>query len=48
MTNTILSWKSKRLPYETIKPPRRHTILAPELSYVGDKTRVEFNGSCLT
>ena len=47
-TNTILSWKSKGLPGETIKPPRPHTILAPELSYVGNKTRVEFNGSCLT
>ena len=33
---------------ETIKPPRPHTILAPELSYVGNKTRVRFNGSCLT
>ena len=33
---------------ETIKPPRPHTVLAPELSYVGNKTRVKFNGSCLT
>ena len=33
---------------ETIKPPRPHTVLAPELSYVGNKTRIKFNGSCLT
>ena len=46
-TNIILSWKSKGLSDETIKPPRLHTVLAPKLSYVGNKTRVEFNGSCL-
>ena len=33
---------------ETIKPPRPHVVLAPKLSYVGNKTRVEFNGSFLT
>ena len=47
-TNTILSWKSKGLSDETIKPPRPHTGHAPELSYVVNKTRVKFNGSCLT
>ena len=46
-TNTILSWKSKRLSDETIKP-KPHTILAPELSHFGNETRVKFNGSCLT
>ena len=33
---------------ETIKPPRPNTVLAPELNYIGNKTRVEFNGTCLT
>ena len=33
---------------ETIKPPRPHTALAPELSYIDNKIRVKFNGSCLT
>ena len=47
-TNTILSWKSKGLSDETIKPPRPYTVLAQELSYVGNKTRVKFKGSCLT
>ena len=35
--NTILSWKSKGLSDKTIKSPRPHTVLAPELSYVGNK-----------
>ena len=46
-TNIILSWKSKGLSDETVKPPRPHTVFAPELSYFGSKTRVKFNGSCL-
>ena len=33
---------------ETIKPPRPHNVLAPQLSYVGNKTKVKFNGNCLT
>ena len=33
---------------ETIKFPRPHTVPAPELSYVGNKTRVKLSGSCLT
>ena len=36
------------MSYETIKPTRPHTVLAPEFSYVGNKTRVKFNGICLT
>ena len=47
-TNSVLSWKSKGLSNETIKPSRSHTVLAPKLSYVGNKTRVQFNRSCLT
>ena len=46
-TNIILSWKSKGLSDETIKPTKPHTVFAPELSYVDNKTRVKFNGSCL-
>ena len=38
-TNTILSWKSKGLSDETIEPPRPHTVLAPELIDVGNKTQ---------
>ena len=38
-TNTILSWKSKGLSDETVKPPTRHTVLAPELIDVGNKTQ---------
>ena len=45
-TNIILSWKSKGLSDETIKPSRPHIALAPELSYIGNKTRAKFNGSC--
>ena len=47
-TNIILSWKSKGLSDGIIKPPKPHTILAPEFSYVGNKARVKYNGSCLT
>ena len=46
-TNIILSWKSKGLSDETIKAPRPHTVLASEVSYVGNKTRVKFNRRCL-
>ena len=38
-TNTILSWKSKGLSDETIEPPRPHTVFAPELTDVGNKTQ---------
>ena len=47
-TNTLLPWKSKGLSNETIRSPRPHTVLVPELSYVCNKTRLKFNGSCLT
>ena len=47
-TNIILSWKSMGLSDETIKPLKPHTVLDPELSYVVNKTRVKFNGGCLT
>ena len=31
-----------------MKPRRPHTVFALKLSYVGNKTRVKFNESCLT
>ena len=44
----ILSWKSKGLSDESIKPPSTSTnILNPSLNYIGIKTRVEFKGSYL-
>ena len=50
ITNTdyILSWKSKGLSAESIKPPTTSdNSLTPELNYYGTKTRVKFTGSCL-
>ena len=47
-TNYILSWKSKGLSAESIKPPATSdNSLTPELNYYGTKARVNFNGSCL-
>ena len=44
----ILSWKSKGLSDESIKPPTTsNKMLNPSLDYVGTKTRVKFNGDCL-
>ena len=44
----VLSWKSKGLSAETIKPPTTSdNSLTPEVSYYGTKTRVKFIGSCL-
>ena len=50
ITNTdyVLSWKSKGLSAESIKPPTTSdNSLTPALSYYGTKTRVKFTGSCL-
>ena len=50
ITNTdyVLSWKSKGLSAETIKPPTTSgNSLTPALNYYGTKTRVKFTGSCL-
>ena len=47
-TNYILSWKSKRLCTESIKPPAKSdNSLTPKLNCYGTKTKVKFNGSCL-
>ena len=40
-TNIILSWKSRELSDETIKPLKTHTVFAPELNYVSSKTEIE-------
>ena len=43
----VLSWQSKELSNENIKPPRTSdNSLNPELSHYGTKTRVRFTGSC--
>ena len=47
-TDYILSWKSKGLSGESIKPPTTSdNSLTPELNCYGIKMRVKFNGSCL-
>ena len=44
----ILSWASKGLSNESITPPSpANNFLTPSLNYLGTKTRVKFNGSCL-
>ena len=41
-------WQSKRLSDETIKPPpTSDNSLTPSIDYLGNKIRVNFNGSCL-
>ena len=44
----VLSWQSKGLSNESIKPPRTtDNSLTPELNYYGTKTKITFTGSCL-
>ena len=45
----VLSWQSKGLSNESIKPPATSSdnSLTPELNYYGTETRVKFTGSCL-
>ena len=44
----VLSWQSKGLFNESIKPPTTSdNSLTPELNYYGTKTRVKFTRSCL-
>ena len=46
--NYILSWKSKGLSAESIKPPTTSdNSLNPELSYYDYNTKVKFTISCL-
>ena len=47
-SNYVLSWKSKGLPAESIKPPATSdNSLTPELRYYRYNKKVKFNGSCL-
>ena len=47
-TDYVLSWKSKGLSAETIKPPTTSdNSLTPAVSYYGTKARVKFTESCL-
>ena len=44
----VLSWQSKEVSNESIKPPTTSdNSLNPKLSYYGTKTRVQFTKSCL-
>ena len=43
----VLSWQSKALSNESIKPPATNNSLTPELNYHGTNTRVKFIKSCL-
>ena len=47
-TNYILSWKSRGLSAESVKPPRTSdNSLNPESSYIDYTIWVKFTGSCL-
>ena len=47
-TEHISAWKSKGFSDESTKPPvTSNNSLAPSLNYIGVKTRVKFDGSCL-
>ena len=44
----VLSWQSKGIPNESIKPPTTsNNSLNPRLSYNDTKIKVQFTGSCL-
>ena len=44
----VLSWQSKGISNESIKPPTTsNNSLNPRLSYYGTKVRVQFTKSCL-
>ena len=44
----VLSWTSKGLSNESIKPPSAsNNFLIPTLNYLGPKSRLKFSGSCL-
>ena len=46
--SNILSWKSKGLSHESVKPPSTsNKMFNPSVNYVGAKARVEFKGDCL-
>ena len=44
----VISWKSKRISNESIKPPTTsNNSLNPRLNYNDTKIKVQFTGSCL-
>ena len=44
----VLSWQSKGLSNESIKPPTTSdNTLTPELNYYGTKRKIKFTGRCL-
>ena len=44
----VLSWQSKGLSNESIKPPTTtNNSLTPEVNYYGTKTKIKFTRSCL-
>ena len=46
--SNILSWKSKGLSNESIRPrTKSNKLLNPSLDFVGTKVRVKPNGDCL-
>ena len=46
--SNILSWKSKGLPDESVKPPSTsNKMLNHSANYVGTKATVKFNRNCL-
>ena len=48
VTDYVLSWQSKGLCNESIKPPTTsNNSLNPRLSYYGTKVRAQFTKSCL-
>ena len=48
VTDRVLSWQSKGLSNESIKPPTTsNNSLDPRLSYNDTKIKVQFTGSCL-
>ena len=48
VTDYVLSWQSKGLSNESIKPPTTsNNSLNLKLSYYGTKVRVQFTKSCL-
>ena len=48
VVDRVLSWQSKGISNESIKPPTTfNNSLTPELNYYGTKTRVKFIRSCL-
>ena len=43
----MLSWQSKGISNESIKPPTSNNSLNPRLSYNDTKIKVQFTGGCL-